>query len=139
MLLSNEDVSYSKETHEYSLTETGVLSKLPYSDDELSRRVNDWKKWLPRWNRKVYDIIYATNQPDARKELHYKIFLNMENEANAIIDAIVEYIFEVMENGVDLDGVMPESVKRILFNGNVTYQGYLSFEYDDDHVYGTDY
>lgn len=137
-LVENKYLKYDKNTHEYSITPEAVLNFLPYEDDELDKRVKNWKKYLPRWSSKIYsDVIYPTNEPDQRDKLHYKIFLNIENEVNAIMNAMIEYVFEIMENEVDLDGIIPETVKVKLSNGNVLYQGCLNFEYTEK--YGTDF
>ena len=137
-LVENNYLKYDKNTHEYSITPEAVLNFLPYEDDELNKRVKNWKKYLLRWSNKIYsEVIYPTNQPDQREKLHYKIFLNIENEVNSIMDAMIEYVYEIMENEVDLDGLIPETVKVKLSNGNVLYQGYLNFEYNE--TYGTDF
>jgi hypothetical protein len=136
-IVENEYLKYDKETHQYTITEDAVIKFLPYSQDELARRVKNWGKWIPRWSSKVYDHIHATNKPNTLDKLHYKIFLNLENEVNGIMMAMIEYVFEVMENQVDLDGKMPNSVLIKLSNSNVLYQGGLNFDYDEE--YGVDF
>jgi len=136
-IVENKYLEYDKKIHQYKITPEAVINFLPYEDDELNRRVKNWKKWIPRWCGKVYDVIYTTNQPHTRDNLHYKIYINGENEVEEIMMAMVEYVYEIMENSVDLDDKMPESVMRKLSNGNVLYQGSLNFTYDIE--YGVDF
>ena len=138
IITDNKHIQYDLKTHQYCFTPEAVLNFLPYSDDELARRVKNYKDWISFWGRNMYDFILSTNMPKMKKYIEYKIFLNIENEVQAIIDASVKYVFEVMENEVDISGIMPESVKRILSNANLLYQGYFDIEIDDV-VYGVDY
>jgi hypothetical protein len=137
IVTTNDYIKYNISRHEYVLQDKAVINELPYSDADLNRRVKEWKGWLPKWSKNVMNFIYSTNQPSMRKYVQHQIYKNLHNEVDILIDAMIEYVFEVMESEVDLENEMPMSVKKILSNGNLLYQGTYCYEIEES--YGVDF
>ena len=136
---TNKYIEYDTDRHEYSVTAEYLVDTLPITQVELEKKLGDIKKQMPRFTQAVYRLIYRTNVD--KKSIQYKIYLNLENERQAILDAIIEYVLGAYWSGMDLNSYMnntnkdmPDTVKEILDSHNLLYQG--SFSPNDIEDYG---
>lgn len=146
-ILENKYMEYDYDRHEYYITMDAITNEVPYSDDEIKRRVKNIERYLKRYSRRIYQHIYYSNKNSARQFLHYKIYRNEDFERQSIQDAIIEYVMGALEDGMDLNlyldqtkNDLPNTVEIYLRNSRLLRVGSIVGDMDDlDEVYGTDY
>ena len=134
---------YDYNRHEYYITIDGVLNDLPYQDAELNARINNLAGWLKRFSRAVYRIIYKNNIQSQRQHIQFMIYENLDNERQALYDAMLEYVMGALESGMDLNAYQqetkkeaPETVMDELRIGNLLNHGEIELypdDYEDDY------
>lgn len=142
MITSDKYFKYDYDRHEYYLTIEGALDNVTYTEVELTQvlKTGDLSKTLKLASRRLYRGIYSKNYN--RQVMQYKIYLNVNNERESLLEAIVEYIKGAYESGMDLNTYMgegndlPQSVYELI-GQNLLYQGQISVI--DIPEYGSDY
>ena len=146
-IVENEYMKYDYDRHEYYITKQLLISEIPYSDDEIKKRIKNIDKYLKRYSRRIYQHIDYSNRRSVKQFIRYKIYLNQEFERQAIQDTIVEYVMGALESGMDLNlyiedtkSDLPDTVEIILRNAGLLRVGTVINDMDDlDEIYGTDY
>jgi hypothetical protein len=126
-------MKYNYTRHEWEVELNDVLEETPYTESDLVDELDEPEKFLIQYSRTIYRVIYRTNRN--KKALHYKIYLNKNDEKNLIKEAILEYLKGAMTTGMDTnvytskgENDIPHSVYEIL-GQELLYQGYFPEEY----------
>ncbi len=116
MIIENNYMGYDYERHEYYLKKEAIVNLLPLEESEVDDMLPKVEKNLRRFSQRIYQYIYSRNTTANRQHVHFKVYMNLQGERQAIQDAMLEYVMGAVESGMDLNRYQDEQMSDMPYS-----------------------
>ena len=130
MIVTDENMLYDYDNHYYYLTETGAVTLANIEPNLWRNATRRLKKMGEMLHAQQIDTQYKKGDKYRSKEsiIEYAIYLNENNERDAVLEALVTFAELAEYNELDLDvmaenATLPQSIIRPLRNANIYFKG----------------